>query len=102
MSRKYTLKDLENWGHIKDYELKKLEELGFNDVHYEDRMSTINKKNCNYQFWTNRSRRGFMSYSLTTIKPYKQIFPVNNYYCRSSWQCIKKYIEIAKEQEEAF
>ena len=41
MSRKYTLNDLVRWGHIADYEAKKLIKYGFTDVCYEDRMSTI-------------------------------------------------------------
>ena len=93
MSRTYTLKDLVNWGHIRDYEANKLIKLGFTDVCYEDGMSTIKNvdKTCNYHFWTSKSRNGYMSYSLARIKPYDEIFPNNNNYCRSLWQCIKEY-----------
>lgn len=102
MARKYKLEDLVNWGHIRDYEARKLIKLGFTDVNYEDRMSTINNidKTCNYQFWTDKSRNGYMSYSLAKIKPYEEVFPNDNRYCRSLWQCIKKYEEvIANEQQ---
>lgn len=104
MARKYILKDLVNWGHIADYEAKKLIELGFTDVNYEDHTSTIRNvdKTCNYQFWTDRSRNGYMSYSLAKIKPYNKIFSNNNKYCRSLWQFIKKYIEIIRNNEEVF
>lgn len=99
MARKYTLNDLVNWGHIRDYEARKLTELGFIDVHYEDRMSTIHNidKNCNYQFWTSKSRSGYMNYSLARKKPYEEIYPNNNKYCRSLWQCIKHYLEVGDE-----
>lgn len=101
MARKYTLKDLVNWGHIKDYEARKLEQLGFDDVRYEDRMSTIHKKGCNYQFWTDKSRNGYMSYALARIKPYEEIFPNNNNrYCRSLWQCIKEYERLEGVKDE--
>lgn len=100
MARKYTLKDLVNWGHIRDYEAKKLIKLGFTDVCYEGRMSTINNidKNCNYHFWTDKSRNGYMSYSLNRIKPYETIFPNDNRYCRSLWQCIKEYIKLVGDE----
>lgn len=95
MARKYTLNDLVNWGHIRDYEAKKLIELGFTDVCYEDRMSTINNidKTCNYHFWTDRSRNGYMTYSLTKIKPYEDL-TFNTKARYSLWQCIKKYLEV--------
>lgn len=101
MARKYTLSDLVNWGHIRDYEAKKLIELGFTDVCYEDRISTINNidKTCNYHFWTSKSRKGYMSFSLARKVPYEEIFPNNNKYCRSLWQCIKKYIELETENK---
>lgn len=98
MARKYTLNDLVNWGHIRDYEAKKLTELGFTDVCYEDRMSTINNidKNCNYHFWTDKSRNGYMRYSLARIKPYEDLtYDTKARY--SLWQCIKKYEELGEE-----
>lgn len=100
MARKYTLNDLVNWGHIRDYEARKLIELGFTDVCYEDRMSTINNtdKSCNYHFYTDKSRNGYMSYSLAKINPYETIFPNDNRYCRSLWQCIKKYLEVVGDK----
>lgn len=104
MARKYTLIDLVRWGHIENYEARKLEELGFTDVRYEDRMSSIYNvdKNCNYKFGTDRSRRGFMSYYLCKNNPYELLFPIKNNRCRSLWQCIKKYIEISRNEEEVF
>lgn len=100
MSKKYTLKALVSWGKIRDYEAKKLEELGFTDVCYEDRMATINKIGSNYQFWTDTSRSGWTSYCLATINPYDEIFPTGNKKCYSMWQCIKKYLELVGEQSD--
>lgn len=93
MARKYSLNDLVRWGHIYDYEAKKLIKYGFTDVRYEDRMSSIlnEDKNCKYMFTTDRSRRGYMSFTLTRIKPYETIFPKDNRYCHSLWWCIKEY-----------
>lgn len=101
MARKYTLSDLVGWGHIKDYEARKLTELGFTDVDYEDRMSTIRNvdKSCNYQFWTSSSRSGYMTYSIARIKPYKEITP-NDRCCRSLWQCIKEYLKLVGEEKD--
>ena len=98
MSRKYTLNDLLNWGHVRDYEAKKLIQYGFTDVYYEMRMSTIKNinKNNNYAFNTDKSRNGYMSYELVQLKPYKELSPTNK--CnRSLWQLIKLYEEINKE-----
>lgn len=104
MTRKYKLQDLVNWGHIYDYEADELIKLGFIDVYYEDHMSTIKNinKDCNFQFYTDKSRRGYLSYTLSQIKPYKEIYPNRNHYCRSLWQCIKEYKKIAFENEEVF
>lgn len=101
MSRKYTLNDLVRWGHIADYEAKKLIKYGFTDVYYEDRMSTIKNidKNNNYQFNTDRSRNGYMSYELVQIKPYKHISPTGKYN-RSLWQLIKLYEKEIEVQNE--
>lgn len=101
MARKYTLNDLVNWGYIRDYEARKLIKLGFTDVYYEDRMSMIKNidKNINYQFWTDKSRNGYMSYALAQLKPYEEIYPNNNSYCRSLWQCIKEYIRIVGDNK---
>lgn len=92
MSRKYTLDDLVNWGHIYDYEAKKLIKYGFTDVYYEDRMSSIKNvnKNINYQFNTGKSRNGYMNYELVKINPYEYISPTNKYN-RSLWRLIKLY-----------
>lgn len=100
MARKYTLNALVSWGKIKDYEAKKLEELGFVDVCYEDRISTINNPKSKYQFWTDTSRSGWTRCSLTKIEPYKIIYPIENKNCYSMWQCIKKYIEIRSAENE--
>lgn len=100
MARKYTLNTLVSWRKIKDYEAKELEELGFIDVCYEDRMSIINKSGSNYQFSTDTSRTGWTRCSLTKIEPYKVIYPIENKNCYSMWQCIKKYIEIRSAENE--
>ena len=100
MARIYTLKDLVNWGHIAEYEAKKLIKYGFTDVRYEDRMSTILNvnKECNYMFTTDKSRRGYMNFTLTKIKPYETLFPNDNKYCRSLWWCIKEYEKIVGDE----
>ena len=59
-----------------------------------DRKVIYVDKNVNYQFWTDKSRNGYMSYALAQLNPYKEIYPNNNRYCRSLWQCIKEYIRI--------
>lgn len=92
--KKYKLSTLVSWGKIREFESKKLEELGFTEVLYGDRIGTINKPGTNFQFWFSTSRRGWTTYSLATISPYEIKFPETNKYCYSLWQCIKKYMEL--------
>ena len=92
---KIKLSTLVSWGKIKDYEAKKLEELGFTSVEYENRMSDITNidKTCKYKFASDTSRNGYTRYWLILLEPYEEI--MLNY---SLWQCIKKYeIEINRK-----
>ena len=98
MSKKYTLKALVSWGKIRDYEARKLEELGFINVSYEDRMSTITNPNSNYYFWTDTSRNGWTRCGLSKKEPYNIIFPIGNKNSYSMWQCIKKYLEVVGDK----
>lgn len=90
---KTKLSTLVSWGKIRDYEAKRLEKLGFTEVWYEDRMSSIKNvdKNCNYEFWTDTSRRGWTRVGLHTINPYNELNQKENKNCYSMWQMIKYY-----------
>lgn len=101
---KTKLSTLVSWGKIRNYEAKRLEKLGFTEVWYEDRMSTIKNidKNCNYEFWTDTSRSGWTRVGLHSIKPYKELNQQENKNCYSMWQMIKYYEnEILEVQNES-
>lgn len=90
---KTKLSTLVSWGKIRDYEAKRLEKLGFTEVWYEDRMSSIKNidKKCNYEFWTDTSRNGWTRVGLHTINPYNELNQKDNKNCYSMWQMIKYY-----------